>query len=180
MFLEGVASKRASLLTLSYRIVKKIKRMDLVTQQDGLNLSHLRDRISHADMKGRAFDERWSSLPLLFRAQLFLLIPVYVVYLILVGTRETLAHNIAVEDLPSSEEVLYENDGFEKLDSLIIDERDRSLIAKIKGIHDSNGKSRQIVGVVYGAMHMRNLMTFLLGSLNYRVSKAEWVTVFDL
>jgi hypothetical protein len=81
---EGVGSKRASLLTLSYRIVKRIKRMDLVTQKDGLKLSGMRDRIVNADMSGRAFDERWSTLPLLLRVQLFLLIPAYVIYLVLV------------------------------------------------------------------------------------------------
>jgi hypothetical protein len=37
-----------------------------------------------------------------------------------------------------------------------------------------------MVGVVYGAMHMRNAINFLLNVLNYRVAKAEWVTVFDL
>lgn len=176
---EGVASKRASLMTLSYRIVKKIKRMDLVTQQDGLELSGLRDRIVNTDMTGQAFDARWSSLPLILRAQLFLFIPVYVVYLMLVGTRETLAENIALEDLPSEEEVV-RDDSFEELYSLIGDERDRTLLANIKELHDSHGKDKRIVGVVYGAMHMRNVMKFLLGSLNYRISKAEWVTVFDL
>jgi hypothetical protein len=65
---EGVSSKRASLLTLSYRIVKRIKRMDLVTQGDRLVLSTFADRIVDSDMTGHAFDERWSSLPLLFRA----------------------------------------------------------------------------------------------------------------
>jgi hypothetical protein len=177
---EGVTSRRASLLTLSYRIVKRIKRMDLVTQQDGLKLSGLRDRIVNADMDGRAFDERWTSLPLLLRVQLFLLIPAYVIYLLLVGTRETLAEKIALEDLPSSEEILFEDDSFERLDSLIIDERDRSLIVKIKGLYDSDRTKVRTVGVVYGAIHMRNVMNFLLSSLNYRVSKAEWVTVFDL
>src|SRR5258706_15402304 len=57
---EGVTSKRVQLLTLSYRIVKRIKRMDLVTQQDGLILSNFQSRIVNADMSGRAFDERWS------------------------------------------------------------------------------------------------------------------------
>ena len=57
-------------------------------------------------MKGRAFDKRWSALPLGLRAQLLFLIPTYVIYLSLLGTREAPAENIAVEDLPSSKEVL--------------------------------------------------------------------------
>lgn len=175
---EGVASKRGSLLTWSYRIVKRIKRMDLVTQGDGLTMSIFRDKVVNPDMTGRAFDERWSSLPLSLRAQLFLLIPVCVVYLLLFGTRETLAENIALDDLPSDEEILLESEDFSQLDSLLIDERDRRLIEHIKGLNGSNGK--KLIGVVYGAMHMRNVVNFLMSNLKYRVAKAEWVTVFDL
>jgi hypothetical protein len=177
---EGVNSKKGSLLTLSYRIVKKIRRMDLVTQQEGMKVSRFREKIVNSDMEGRIFDERWSELPLSLKAQLFFFIPVYVIYLALFGTREMLAENIALEDLPSSEEVLLQDESFEKLDTLLIDERDRKLIDSIGELHDSSQGDKKTVGVVYGAMHMRNVINFLLHKLNYRVAKAEWVTVFDL
>jgi hypothetical protein len=131
-------------------------------------------------MEGRAFDERWSSLPLILKAQIFFLMPVYVVYLFLFGTREMIAENIALEDLPSSEEILFQDANFEKLDTLLIDERDRKLIDSIGKLHDEVLRDKKTVGVVYGAMHMRNVTGFLLRKLNYRVAKAEWVTVFDL
>lgn len=177
---EGVNSKKGNLLTLSYRIVKKIRRMNLVTQQEGMNVSGFRERIVNTDMEGRAFDAHWSALPLSLRAQLFFFIPIYVVYLLLFGTRETLADNIAIEDLPSSDEILFQDESFDELDSLLIDERDRRLIDSIGKLHGSYGQDKKIVGVVYGAMHMRNVTSFLLCKLNYRVTKAEWVTVFDL
>ena len=177
---EGVNSKKAGLLTLSYRIVKKIRRMDLVTQQEGMKVSRFREKMVNPDMAGNAFDEHWSSLPIGLKAQLFFFIPIYVVYLFLFGTRETLAENIALEDLPSSEEILFQDESFEKLDTLLIDERDRKLIGSIGELHDSNREDKKTVGVVYGAMHMRNVINFLLHKLNYRVAKAEWVTVFDL
>ena len=177
---EGVDSKKAKLLTLSYRVVKKIRRMELVTQREGLALSRFREKVVNPDMEGRAFDERWSSLPLGVRAQLLFLTPVYVVYLFLFGTRETLAESIAVEDLPSSEELLLQDEGSEKLSALLIDERDRKLIDSIGKLHDSGWRGKQTVGIVYGAMHMRNVADFLLGRLNYTVANAEWVTVFEL
>src|SRR5215472_11436067 len=120
---EGVASKRANLLTLSYRIVKRIKRMDLVTQQDAMKRCAFHGKIINADMAGDAFDAGWSSLPLSLRLQLFFLIPVYILYLLLFGTRQTLAQNIALEDLPSQEETLFDDDHFADLDGLLIDER---------------------------------------------------------
>ena len=104
---EGVNSKKGNLLTVSYRIVKKIKRMDLVTQREGLRVASFREKMVNPDMAGREFDERWSSLPLGLKAQLFFFIPIYVVYLFLFGTRELLAENIALEDLPSSDEILF-------------------------------------------------------------------------
>ena len=177
---EGVDSRKASLLTRSYRIVKRIRRLDLVTQQEGMKVASFRDKLMNADMEVRAFDERWSSLPLALRAQIFFLVPVYVIYLFLFGTRETIAENIAVEDLPSSNEVLLQDDDFDKLDALFIDERDRRLIRNIANLDEANGKDKKTVGVVFGAMHMRNVTSFLLYKLKYRVAKAEWVTVFDL
>ncbi len=177
---EGVDSRKASLLTRSYRIVKRIRRMDLVTQQEGMKVASFRDKLMNADMEVRAFDEQWSSLPLALRAQIFFLVPVYVIYLFLFGTRETIAENIAVEDLPSSNEVLLQDDDFDKLDALLIDERDRRLIRNIANLDEANGKDKRTVGVVFGAMHMRNVTSFLLHKLKYRIAKAEWVTVFDL
>ena len=177
---EGVDSRKASLLTRSYRIVKRIRRMDLVTQQVGMNVASFRDKLMNADMEVRAFDEQWSTLPLALRAQIFLLVPVYVIYLFLFGTRETIAENIAVEDLASSNEVLLQDDAFDKLDALLIDERDRRLIRNIANLDEANGKEKKTVGVVFGAMHMRNVTSFLLHNLKYRIAEAEWVTVFDL
>jgi hypothetical protein len=154
--------------------------MDLVTQQDGMRVESFQAKILNADMDGSAFDESWSSLPVLLRAQLLVIIPVFVVYLFLFGTREMLAKNIALDDLPTSEEILSEDEEFEPLDSLIVDERDRKLIEHIARLEDQQLKAAQQVGIVYGARHMRTTIAFLMQKLNYRVVKAEWVKVFDL
>jgi hypothetical protein len=175
---EGVASKRANLLTLSYRIVKRIKRMDLVTQQDALKGSAFLGKVTNADMTGNAFDARWSSLPVSLRIHLFFLLPVYTLYLLLFGTRQALAENIALEDLPYQDEILLEDERFADLDSLLIDERDRTLLGNIKRVYESG--DIETVGVIYGARHMRNSVDFLMRNLNYHVARAEWVTVFDL
>jgi hypothetical protein len=76
--------------------------------------------------------------------------------------------------------VYFRDESFEELDALLLDERDRRLITHIQKLYDFHRQDKKIVGVVYGARHMRNIIRFLLGSLNYRVAKAEWVTVFDL
>src|SRR5262245_1758787 len=177
---EGVKSRRASMITLSYRIVKYIRRMDLITQHDGMKVENFQAKMVNSDMEGLAFDERWSSLPIFLRAQLLIMVPIFVVYLFLFGTREMLAKNIALDDLPSSEEILSADEGMEQWDSLIIDERDRKLIEHITRLDKERTQASQQVGIVYGARHMRSTIAFLMQKLNYRVARAEWVKVFDL
>ena len=178
---EGVNnSRKANLLTLSYRIVRHIRRMDLVTQQEGMNVAEFRHKIIGTDMAGKVFDSHWSSLPLMLRLQLFLITPIFVLYLFFFGTRETIAENIAVDDLPTSEEILYQDENSEKLDSLLIDKRDRKLIEEIEKLHQSNGQSEKVVAIVYGAFHMRNITRYLMDKLNYQIIGSEWVTIFDL
>ncbi len=180
ILMEGVNSRRTSLLTLSYRIVKKIRRIGLITQSDGMKLSIFRDKVLNSDMAGHLFDDRWSALPLGLRAQIFAFVPLYVVYLFFFGTRETLADDLALQALPSRDETLLQDENFEKLDDLLIDKRDRKLIDNIERLHDADRHDKKTVGVVYGAMHMRNIVSFLLRKFNYKITKAEWVTVFDL
>ncbi len=176
---EGVDTSKANLLTLSYRIVKRIKRMDLVTQREGLKLADLKSRILSSDMAGRAFNEHWSALPLKLKAQLCLFVPVYVVYLFFFGTRETIAEHIALEDLPAREELLWQDESLNKLDDLLIDIRDRALIQHIETLHRDQPQDKQTVAILYGAAHMRNVVGFLRHKLNYRITNAEWITVFN-
>lgn len=179
---EGMKSKKAAILTLSYRFIKNIRRMDLITQHEGIRLDEFRNELKNADMDASAFDERWSSLPITLRLQLFVLVPVFVLYLFLFGTREILAQNLAIEDLPSEaeEEELSEDETRISLDSLMVDERDRKLLEHISSVYDERAQIPQRIGILYGAFHMRRVMPFLMQKLNYRVVKADWVKVFDL
>ncbi|HEX9260944.1 MAG TPA: hypothetical protein VF893_00275 [Candidatus Bathyarchaeia archaeon] len=176
---EGVNSKKIGLLTLSYRIVQKIRRMDLVTQSEGIHISSFRNKILNYDMTKNVFDDRWSSLPLGIRAQIFAIVPLFIVYLLFFGTRKIIAQNIALQDLPAGDETLLQDENFEKLDDLLIDERDQKLIDSIEKLHDAHRIEKRTVGVVYGAMHMRHVVSFLFQKWHYRIAKAEWITVFD-
>jgi hypothetical protein len=181
ILVEGLNSKKAAILTLSYRFIKKIRRMDLITQNEGIRLDEFRNEIKNADMDAKAFDERWSSLPITLRLQLFVFVPVFVLYLFVFGTREILASNLVIEDLPTSEEEdLSEDESLSTLDSLVVDERDRRLLEHIASVDDERGQNPQRIGILYGAFHMRRVMPFLMQKLNYRVVKADWVKVFDL
>src|SRR5262252_6873539 len=80
---EGVPSKKAKFLTYSYQIVRNIKRMDLVAQQEALVMAGLKGKIMNADMNLTAFDQGWSSLPFTLRAMLTAGVPMYMAFLLL-------------------------------------------------------------------------------------------------
>ncbi len=177
---EGVKSKKVRLLTLSYRIVKNIRRMELVTQSEGMHLSSFNNKLLNADMSGHIFDENWSLLPISIRVLMFITIPVYVVYMFFFGTRQRIAQNIALEDLPSRDETISEDEQFKKMDELLIDKRDQELIDRVAHLQDAEQYEKKTIGIIYGARHMRHVVNFLFQKWHYRIAKAEWVTVFEL
>lgn len=175
---EGVSSKRAALLTTSYRIVKHIRGLDLVTQNE-IDMSAFRSKIVNAEMKGKEFDELYSSLPIFDRIQIWFLFPLFALYLLFFGTRQFIASELATEDLPTSEEILAD-DMYDRLDDLVMSKRDTLLVQKLQSLVEDPEANRKHVGVLYGAKHMRSIVMFLMGKGGYSVSRAEWVTVFDL
>ena len=178
ILVEGVKSKKVAVLTLSYRCIARMRRMELITQHEGIKLNEIRTEILNTDIDGNVFDERWSSLPIAARAQIYIFIPLCVLYLFLFGSRRILAEHLAIDDLPSSEEILMEDDV--SWGSLARDERDRKLIEHIEKINEERAQTPQRIGILYGAFHMRAVMAFLMQELDYRVAKAEFVKVFDL
>lgn len=56
---EGVRSKHANALTRGYRFAVKIKRLDLVTQSEAMDVAAFRSKLKHSDMSGREFDGHW-------------------------------------------------------------------------------------------------------------------------
>ena len=180
ILIEGVASKKSALLTLSYRIVRRIKRIGLVTQKEALSLLDLRERVIHVDMQGDTFDNGWAMLPLSVKAIMYCGVPIFVAYLLLFGTRNIIAENISMDDLPSRDEILNSDEEFGKLDSLLVDQRDQIIISKINSLYETSRQENKVVGVVYGAAHMRNIILFLSEKLGYRIVGSEWLTVFDL
>lgn len=177
---EGVGSKKANFLTISYRIVKLIKRINLVTQSEGLNLSQFKDKIFDADICGKDFDKNWTSLSFYFRFLFFLFVPFYSIYMIIFGSREIIAENIATEDLPDSKEIFFQDNKTEKLDAVLVVERDKVLIENIKKAISENHEVKMKIGILYGAVHMRNVVSFLINDLNYKIADSEWLVVFDL
>ena len=116
-------------------------------------------------------------MPVLHRLLLWLLAPLFAIGLLLFGTRRMLGRHLAVDDLPTVEQERA-RESFERLDKLVIDERDALLAAALVSIHDERSSEPVSVGVVHGAGHMPGAAAALLARCGYRARSAEWLTAF--
>ncbi|MEM7223970.1 MAG: hypothetical protein AAF495_13380 [Pseudomonadota bacterium] len=176
---EGVKTRAVSLLTLSYRFYSENPKLGLVTQNRGMTIAHLKNRLVHADVSGDAFDRRWWDLKTWDRFLLLILAPLYGLYMRYFGTRAQMARALNLNLRKSREEILSSEDN-EEIMTLLFHWRDRRLLEIIDQTLDEAHDGNQTIGVLYGARHMRAVIRHLIGRHSYRVAKSEWVTVFPL
>ena len=172
---EGVASKHALVLTLSYRLAASVRGRGLVTQHS-LDLRPFEDKIVHSDVEGNEFDHAWTQIPWRDRLRLYAVIPFVALYMLLFGTKRVIARFAEANDLPSREEIFMSD---EKWDDLIVNQRDERLVHRITELEARYRADGKIVGVVFGASHMRAVTALLMEKLSYHVTRSEWITVFE-
>jgi hypothetical protein len=172
---EGAACREVERFTRAYRWVEKVRSSGLVTQERTLDLGPFRDRLLHADLTGAAFDAGWRAVPWSEKLLGRLVLPVLALAMGLAGPKRWLAKNLEQDDLPSRQEILLA--GLFKSEAVIVDARDTHLRQVITAYHREHAAERRIVGVLWGAGHMRAITRVLLQELGYRVAIAEWVTV---
>lgn len=167
-----------AILTLAYRIVAHRRRLGLVTQSSALPLRNLSAKLIHGDVTAVQFAESWGRLPWAWRAALYVGAPLFGAYLYLTATRRSLGKYLSKEDLPSSEETM-SADRMPGVEEAIVHARDRKVTESIQAILRNKTAGRSLVGILYGACHMGAITTTLMGSLRYRVVRAEWLSVFE-
>ncbi|MEV6107199.1 hypothetical protein AB0M28_21190 [Streptomyces sp. NPDC051940] len=64
------------------------------------------------------------------------------------------------------------------LDTMVLRDRDRKLIAVLERLHEERQEEPLSVAVVYGAAHMPGVVRHFTGAHGYRPGSAEWLTVF--
>jgi hypothetical protein len=170
---EGVAGRRARVITLAYRISGRLRRDDLVPQGRALDLSSLDGRIVCPDLSAREFAHGWRRVAWHLRALVLVGAPFVGLWMAVVGPRRVIArHRLTVDDEISLEE--YE--ATSAFEGAFEGPRDRALCDEL--IRLANSGAAQTVGVCWGAVHMRAVTATLLGELGYRIVDADWLTVF--
>jgi len=105
------------------------------------------------------------------------LVPVCALGIRVFGGRRVLGAFLATEDLPTLEEHAA-REAFPALTKFILDDRDKLLADALVGILAARAEEPILVGVVYGAEHMKAVVKELAGH-GHRPRRAEWLTVFD-
>lgn len=172
---EGVRSFRVSVLTMSYKLVARRKRLGLVTQRDALRLKECRAKLIHADVSGKEFVDDWDRIPWHWRL-FFWMAPIYGIYRYLTATRESIAKGSGTDDLESREDIL-RGEALPEFEDAIIRNRDLRLIRTIEEVLNGN-QPFEVIAIVYGAGHMRAVTGLLMRKYRYQVVQSEWLTVF--
>jgi hypothetical protein len=176
---EGVSgrSAHASLLTMSYRLLGRSRRLGLVVQD--LQLGALGIPVVRPDMTGSDFDSRWrEAVPRVHRFLILLAVPLFAVGMLLFGSRRVLGRYLALDDLPSESQAMTAS-AFEDMERVIVHDRDALLIDTLASIHQERSAEAIRVAVVYGAGHMPGVAAVLVARLGYRARSAEWLTAFN-
>lgn len=104
--------------------------------------------------------------------------PVFGLWLAVAGPQRVLGRNLALDDLPSREEEEL-SEATPGVDEAMLGARDRALCQELARLAEEPGSGApRIVGVCWGAAHMRAVIATLYTRLGYRIVDATWITVF--
>jgi hypothetical protein len=172
---EGVRTFSSRLLTQSYRLAVRRRRLRLVTQASVLRWEDLPGRRIHADVTGEEFTDQWRRVPWHTRVALAVLAPLYGAWMFLTASRSKIARRAGVEDLESRRDLLRGVD-MPEYDHAMFGARDAKLVAAVDAIVAGEPVARR-AAVVFGASHMRVVSRRLLEHHGYRIASSDWLTV---
>jgi len=104
----------------------------------------------------------------------------YGTYLFLTATRESIGKRLSTDDVSSPRRNMTETDLRLALNEAIVGSRDKRLTERIDSLVALPTPTKPaVVGVIYGAGHMRSVTGVLMGKHRFKVVRSEWITVFD-
>ena len=177
ILVEGVKSTKVGLLSASYRYAAVNPKLNMVLQST-MNLDELKGKIIHADVSSKDFDNKWSKLPLVQRLALPILAPLFGLYLRFFGTREHFAKHSTFNMKMSQNEILDDGETLPEFKEMVVDWRDEHLLEIVKQTKTCGSDIQPVIGIVYGAHHMRAVLYFLVRQMGYRITQSEWLTAF--
>jgi len=176
LLFEGVRDFRARILSLSYSIAARSRRLNLVTQRDALVVPLVQQQRIRADVSTEQFAAAWRGVPWYQRLGLLLGAPVFGCWVYLTASRESIGRRLSTEEVESNRDFeMFES--VPELENVLSTTRNARLIEEIASA--LSAKTAKRIGILYGAAHMRAVSRLLTVKYKYRIVESEWVTVFD-
>lgn len=177
---EGMALKKKKLFGEIGRYDMLAGELDLVTQRSEINPAELLVETIHADLDEKTAALEWDKLRFLEKMRYQLLTPLQFMVGTLSVTRQSLAKAFMTSAIEL--ELAYGKIKDEKgtLENLIHTVRDKIVIDRIERVLIEPKRTRQVIGIIFGAGHMKVIGRYLIDKKNYRPANAEFIKVFDL
>lgn len=169
---EGVVGSRV-IRRMRARYQRVARRLGLRMQP--LGLCEVGVPVINPDIVGTDFDRRWRRISLSERLYFGTVRTLVWSYLSWFGSRELLAAYLELDDDILNVE---EPSPFEHIEELSGGHRDKLLCQALTGIHHSHRDDPIDVAVVYGAGHVRPVVSYLHARHGYVVASADWMTIF--
>lgn len=178
ILVEGVKSPISRYMTRSYRWAASGK-LGLSVQPPYPKDELATEKTKLADISSEQFFVEWKKIPWWQRTLLRIMAPVLGLHHRLFYSRESLAENMAMEDMQSSDDFISYNPDFEALNNCILYARDEILTSKLREEIKKAALMPIRISVVYGAAHMRAVITELQ-NLRFSCQSSDWITIFPL
>lgn len=175
---EGVSFGKARLRFNLYKSVAN--QVNLVTQSEYLDLRNLSAKLIHADFTEELAEAEWGKLKFREKMILRLLLPIQLLYESLTLNRERLA-----KQFMHSQEEMYlaygpREDEQGTASNFINDAREQIIFKTINQKIEMDSDKEKLIGILYGAGHMKKICRFLIDKLGYVPYNGQFLKVFTV
>jgi len=154
-------------------------RLGMVTQRK-LNLTQFKNKLIHADITKDSGKKEWDKLSFFDKLKFKYLLPIYIYFQDRNLTRKKFVKYFmkSNEDLEEIYGPLY--DEKETIKKFIHDSRDKRVFEELDKIHNQTFHQNTLIGIVYGAGHMKAISKYMMNVHNYKVIGGEFIDVFSI
>ncbi len=161
------------------RFKKKAQKLGLVTQREYLKLEQLNAKLTHTDFDEAESEKQWKQLKFLEKIK-FQLYPLLLWKEYGNETRQQLAKHYMsrIQELQLAYGPLEKEPG--TMWNFLLFEREKILINHINKIIKNEKASNKMVGIPWGAGHMKSIARYLIDVLGFVPQNGQFLKVFDV
>jgi len=157
------------------------EKLGLVYQSESMDLSELKDKLTHTDFNPETGAKAWQQVSLKEKVKHSLIEPVQqYIYFYRGITRERLAKLFMTSNREAylAYGPLEDEEGTSH--NFIMNQREQIIFQNIKNRMETESHLDKTIGIIYGAGHMNSIARYLIDQLNYVPRNGQFLKVFDV